>query len=150
MAVALTPQFTLRAVSFSEMNPIKLLTPLLVMELAVVFVAATPGATPTPVNGPIYYGRPNNGGYPYTTPPPVATKPSKNETETPTPVNGPIYYGRPNNGGYPYTTPPPVATKPSKNETETPTPVNGPIYYGRPNNGGYPYTTPTPQTIKEN
>ncbi|KAE8985377.1 hypothetical protein PR003_g20222 [Phytophthora rubi] len=52
-----------------------------------------------PANAPIYYGRPNNGGYPYPTPAPQATPPNENNTATPTPASGPIYYGRPNNGG---------------------------------------------------
>ncbi|KAG3158773.1 hypothetical protein PC128_g21422 [Phytophthora cactorum] len=126
------------------------LFPLVAMALSV-YSAAAYNAAPAPASVPIYYGRPNNGGYPYPTPTP-ATKPYENKTETPTPPSGPIYYGRPNNGGYPYPTPAPHDLEGSysnENGTVTPAPANVPIYYGRPNNGGYPYTAAPPQTIKE-
>ncbi|KAF1781846.1 hypothetical protein GQ600_19438 [Phytophthora cactorum] len=62
------------------------LFPLVAMALSVYSAAASNDA-PAPVSVPIYYGRPNNGGYPYPTPTP-ATKPYENKTETPTPQAG--------------------------------------------------------------
>lgn len=75
------------------MNLSKLVSGLAFASLAAM-VAADDTPAPAPAaGGPIYYGRPNNGGYPYTTAPPR----SENATAAP----GYVYNGRPNNGGYP-------------------------------------------------
>ncbi|KAF4030896.1 hypothetical protein GN244_ATG17280 [Phytophthora infestans] len=123
--------------------------PLLVAVALLAYPAAASDVAPAPASVPTYNGRPNNGGYPYPTATPQATKPCENKTEAPAPPSGPIYYGRPNNGGYPYPTPAPDIHEGSKPSEDvpipvTPTPANGPIYYGRPNNGGYPYATAPP------
>ncbi|POM68528.1 Hypothetical protein PHPALM_15304 [Phytophthora palmivora] len=126
------------------MNPGKFFASLTTVALALAYASATE-ANPVPANVPIYYGRPNNGGYPYPTVTPQATN-LKNKTEAPVPGNGPIYYGRPNNGGYPYVTPTPHNPEGSTSGGSATPPPNAPIYYGRPNNGGYPY----PNDAKEN
>ncbi|ETM56786.1 hypothetical protein L914_00287 [Phytophthora nicotianae] len=121
--------------------------PLVVVALSIYHTAAASNAAPAAANAPIYYGRPNNGGYPYPATTPEAVKPGENKTEAPTPPSEPIYYGRPNNGGYPYPTSAthdPEGSYSRENATATPAPANVPIYNGRPNNGGYPYTNTQP------